>query len=633
MKTELEAKVTQFFTNTAQSSLELRQGQIEMAQEAAQAIALHRSLAVEAEVGIGKTFAYLVPALMQYRNEHRQIVIATSTIALQEQLYKDAKAALRMLNIEVPILLAKGMKHYACMKRIHLARRQHPKDLSIRQLWDAVQAGKQDRAQIGYGLSDAEWEKICIRAFGSQHCEKCEFTSRCTYFRLRSQMKNSHNIIICNHHMLVSHLLHQQEGHGIFHSGLRTLIVDEAHHLEATFRDAVTISYDQGEIIRTIKRCQNGVKWRDVMIANAVDDTVQLFRLFKDQIAVQKEAISDDRSSYYLSVTPAVRQLLGRIKHFLPEIQIEHELTSLYQFLRKAYHNDKNSVIWLSQDDGVRLCICKKEIRRDIRSLLYQAGRTTILTSATITGTSIGTPWEQYEYFLDSIGFPNTGMVAEPKRSPFDYDRNTMLYCPEHLPFPKHEDMESYRECAVSEILRLLEITHGKALILFTAKSDMIYVYKKLSNMGLPYKILMQSSGASQAYPLDKFKNDVNSVILGTGAYWEGISIEGASLSQVIIFKLPFPSPDPIMDYKMSLTEHPIQEVAVPEMLIRLRQGVGRLIRSATDCGIVSILDPRAAKAYPKNIREALPMKRVTGNIQEIAEFWEKLDTKGMDRS
>ena len=104
-------------------------------------------------------------------------------------------------------------------------------------------------------------------------------------------------------------------------------------------------------------------------------------------------------------------------------------------------------------------------------------------------------------------------------------------------------------------------------------------------------------------------------------------------MSQVIIFKLPFPSPDPIMDYKMSLTEHSIQEVAVPEMLIRLRQGVGRLIRSATDCGIVSILDPRAAKAYPKNIREALPMKRVTGNTLEIAEFWEKLNTKGMGRS
>ncbi len=115
---------------------------------------------------------------------------------------------------------------------------------------------------------------------------------------------------------------------------------------------------------------------------------------------------------------------------------------------------------------------------------------------------------------------------------------------------------------------------------------------------------MLQNKGSSQEYQLDKFRSDISSVLLGTGTYWEGINVKGESLSQVIIFKLPFPCPDPITDYKMSLTDRPIQEVAVPEMLIRLWQGVGRLIRSETDCGIVSILDSRASNGYRKGIQD-----------------------------
>lgn len=157
----------------------------------------------------------------------------------------------------------------------------------------------------------------------------------------------------------------------------------------------------------------------------------------------------------------------------------------------------------------------------------------------------------------------------------------------------------------------------------------MEYVYKKLSNMHLPYKIIMQGSGSSQEYLLDKFRNDTNSVLLGTGTFWEGINIEGESLSQVIIFKLPFPVPDPIIDYKMSLVDDPISEVAVPEMIIMLKQGAGRLIRCAADKGIVSILDPRVSmesKAqYKDKALEALPERNRTESISELQEFWNSM--------
>lgn len=254
-----------------------------------------------------------------------------------------------------------------------------------------------------------------------------------------------------------------------------------------------------------------------------------------------------------------------------------------------------------------------------------------ILTSATISDKHRGTPYERCGYYLDSIGFPASGRVSEPKRSPFDYDKNTIMYCSTVLPYPSKK--EEYRKASIAEIVKLLEITNSKTLILFTSKTDMEYVHKRLSNMHLPYKILIQHSSSSQEHVLEKFRKDINSVILGVGTFWEGISIEGESLSQVIIYKLPFPVPDPIIDYKMSVTDDPINDVAVPEMIIKLKQGTGRLIRSASDKGIVSILDPRVSskiRARYRNIAlNSLPVKNRTEDIGKIWYFWNNL-TEGI---
>ena len=148
--------------------------------------------------------------------------------------------------------------------------------------------------------------------------------------------------------------------------------------------------------------------------------------------------------------------------------------------------------------------------------------------------------------------------------------------------------------------------------------------------MNLSYKVLIQSKNSSQAYQLKRFKNDVNSVILGSGIYWEGINIEGESLSQVIIYKLPFPYPDPIISCKMVKTNDPLMEIAVPEMIIKLRQGMGRLIRSESDKGIVSILDPRLSSEsksrYKKTVFDSIPIKNKTENMAVISDFWRKIN-------
>ena len=144
------------------------------------------------------------------------------------------------------------------------------------------------------------------------------------------------------------------------------------------------------------------------------------------------------------------------------------------------------------------------------------------------------------------------------------------------------------------------------------------------------WKTCRQSPVSSQEHQLERFRTDINSVILGTGIYWEGINVEGDALSQVIIYRLPFPVPDPILKYKMSLAENPIKDVIVPEMLIKLRQGTGRLIRSDTDTGIISILDPRArSKRYSVIIRDALPFKNIAENIEDAQRFWGRLHSEG----
>jgi len=210
------------------------------------------------------------------------------------------------------------------------------------------------------------------------------------------------------------------------------------------------------------------------------------------------------------------------------------------------------------------------------------------MTSATLSSDGV----DNYDYFIANVNLPvDETLICDSKKSPFDYDSQAMIYYTEDIPHPTKE-REAFIEAGVEEIVKLLNITNGKAMILFTAKRDMLEVYKILRER-VSYKILMQSSKSSQNDVIKEFKTDVNSVLLGTGSFWEGISIEGRALSNLIIFRLPFPVPEPIIDYKRSISKDGLMEVSVPEMIIKLKQGIGRLIRNENDFGIVSIIDSR----------------------------------------
>ena len=352
------------------------------------------------------------------------------------------------------------------------------------------------------------------------------------------------------------------------------------------------------------------------------------FNFLKNDISQQQAAADADMKTFYYRPSTEIKKLVLKLRSNMKEIEMRtnRRLHSL-QTLRDSENNA--NLVWLSNEHGVRINVCRKDIRRDIGRLLFSSSRSTILTSATLTSQNSGTLKDRYSYFMDSLGCPDDICISEPKKSPYNYDEHSMMYVSNKLPCPKRYNRNRYRQEAIAEIVRLLKITHGKTLILFTAKDDRDYVFGQLTSAGLPYKIMIQSSDSSQEQRLENFRKNVDSVILGTGTYWEGINVEGESLSQVIIFKLPFPVPEPIMEYKMSKAECPLLEVAVPEMVIKLKQGAGRLIRSAGDKGIVSILDPRASSriktAYREDALSSLPENNTTENITELKRFWRKI--------
>jgi ATP-dependent DNA helicase DinG len=239
---------------------------------------------------------------------------------------------------------------------------------------------------------------------------------------------------------------------------------------------------------------------------------------------------------------------------------------------------------------------------------------------------------EQYAYLTQSLGYK--GDYMERQASPFDYDNHTMLYIAKDIPYYNHQNKVAYLEAAYKEMLRLCNLTDGRTLVLFSAKEDMKYIHNKLKSEKLAWAVHVQREGSSQDGVIAEFRGS-KGILLSTGVFWEGVNIEGSDLSQLIIFRLPFPVPsDPVYEYKASLAKDPLNDVFVPDMLLRLRQGTGRLIRSETDLGVLSILDSRLSAAAKKDYRHkvlgSLPFNKVTEDFKVLEKF---VKEKGIRRN
>ena len=660
---EVSSDVSRFFEDDAPSKYgyEEREGQLNMAFYILDAIKDNKHIAVEAGVGIGKSFAYLVPLLIYNKKTNNPVIVATSTITLQEQLYADAKRLMELLNIKTDVILAKGQGHYICQQRAEEFFEKNSSEMT-ELIKASISEGCQDRRSFAENIPNILWEKINISRFNKGKCARCAYRDTCQYFIIRENLKYTNGLILCNQDLLTAHLLAIRDGHdGIMNFFISLTVIDEAHNLEGKVRSITTVRYSQSDIKNVIKSAKNTISAEDRRRVdsdcNATNNAIdKLYSNLHKQIKQQIEKSNTNMKyteRYFFKDIDGAYDLLKSAAENLDNLfdliqtietmntdrygvrdtnqQAVDDLEKIAQNFFELNNSFDEKLVWLEKNNKyVELLFCPKNTDKVVSRLYFEGFSRTILTSATLTNSANGSIEEQYSYFAKNIGFPTgtNGVLAEPQPSPYPYDKHTLIYFCDDLPHPTTEHEEFIRK-GVNRLIQILDISHGKALVLFTAKSDMEEVYSALKTKELPYTILMQQKGSSQEHVLEKFRNDTNSVLLGTGAFWEGISIEGKTLSHLVIFRLPFPVPDPIIEYKCSIAKNSLMEVHVPDMIIKLKQGIGRLIRNFTDKGLVSIIDSRlrdnSSSPYINIVWDSLPIKNRTSNISTAKHFYDNL--------
>ena len=672
-----EGMTWDFFNNTAiDCGYNFREGQYDMAEGLIEAIKKKHHIAVEAGVGIGKSFGYLVPALAFHKEAHKPVIIATSTIALQEQLASDLLNLMEMMDAYEPFIVAKGQSNYLCIKRAKQYIDKWGDTRSSILVRNGMEQGFFDKKEFAADLPDRDWECVNVKEYKTKKCAICEHAPQCWYHQMRQELPDA-GIVICNQDLLTYHLNNAQlYGSRLLNTGSALIIIDEAHNLETKLRSVNTEKILARGLKELAEKAElsaprdehSTVSEELFSVYEAVDD---LFTNVRAQVIGQNR---DELKNLVNAMKAAGRRFTGNDlvgmleadKFFFDDIGGGYDLLrtmikavdSLVKYHSEAYEfrttqmeelaktRDKlivlmsglrKYILWSEKTrEGLALYYCPKDIATIGQRLFFNESNLTVLTSATMTGIESGSNSERYGYCLNGIGFPaeglkmktapRTGELVTPIPSPFNYDEHAMIYYTDDMPHPTKEH-EAFLEAGIQRLKQILDISEGRALVLFTSKSDMRRVGKALKMMDSPYKVLTQASGSSQKEVLEAFRKDEHAVLLGTGAYWEGISVEGDTLSNVVIFRLPFSVPDPITTAKEESKKDPLMEVRVPEMIIKLKQGVGRLIRNEDDRGIISIIDSRLSDAstvpYKNQVWDALPIKNRTSDLAEIRRFYE----------
>lgn len=620
-----------------------RLGQQDMSLDIADAYVHSRNAMIEAGVGIGKSFAYLIPGLLINQISRQPVIIATSSIQLSEQIHKDLRfIGSRLGFTSVRSVVGKGMGQYACRYRAAELFKPDAAASPLSALAERiVNYGIDERADIEGGVSDVVWSGVCVN---DCKFEQCHYRSTCSFYEMRAKINagpGDMDFIIVNQDLLIRDLIKKKEGtKGLIAERPALIVIDEAHNLEAKVRDARTLEFtfrgtcrileDALQILfrqsadkelmaqyKFVKRCAGDI-FRQVeadLLHTAKQDNDRIKVSEITGVPLQRGIQVLREFSLSLSVLTSRRE--REIDNAFDSI---NGLIDLFAVLAGA---EDSYLIWASHTRGEStVSICPKGISQFLKHSLFNGKTSVVLTSATLCQTG-DTLEEQYAYLTESLGY--RGDYMERQASPFDYDNHTLMYIARNVPYYNHNNREAYLEAAYKEMLRLCNLTDGRTLVLFSAKEDMKYIHQKLSAEKLNWALHVQREGSSQDGVIAEFRAS-KGVLLSTGVFWEGVNIAGSDLSQLIVVRLPFPVPaDPVYEYKASLAENPLKDVFVPDMLLRLRQGTGRLIRSETDLGVLSILDSRlsagAHKDYRDKVLGALPFKQVTEDFRVLEKF------------
>lgn len=631
-----------------------RVGQQDMSLDIADAYIKGHNAMIEAGVGIGKSFAYLIPSLLINQISRQPIIIATSSIQLSEQIHKDLRVIGSRLGFTtVRSVVGKGMGQYACRHRAADLFKLDQSNSPLSALAQRVLNYEIDeRADIKEGISDAQWSNVCVN---DCKFEQCHYKSTCMFYDMRAKINakpGDIDFIIVNQDLLIRDLMKKKEGtKGIITERPALIVIDEAHNLESKVRDARTLEFTLRRSSRMLDDAlqilfkQSGdkslfsqsklIKSCIQRIFRQVDHDLQ-HTAKQDNDRIKVSDMTDlplSRASRHLKdLKLSLSVLTSRNEREIDDVL--EAINGLIDLLNVLTGAENNYLVWASNTlREATISICPKDISQFLKYTLFNKKTSVILTSATLCQGG-DTLEEQYAYMTQSLGY--TGEYMERQPSTFDYDSHAMMYISSNVPHYHYEKRELYLEAAYKELVKLCNLTQGRTLVLFSAKEDMRMIHTKLLSRReeLPWALHVQKEGSSQDSVIADFRS-TKGVLLSTGVFWEGVNIEGSDLSQVIIFRLPFPVPsDPIYEHKAALADDALREVFVPDMLLRLRQGTGRLIRSESDLGVLSILDSRlsspANKDYRNKVLETLPFKKVTEDFKVLERF---VQEKGIKRA
>ena len=608
------------------SNYEVREQQIEMAKAVERALAEQRHVIAEAGTGTGKSFGYLVPSIYHVLAEGgRRVVVSTGTIALQGQLInKDIPFLQRSLGIDFKAKLAKGKSNYLCQLRyyVELPWLALGNEDALKQIIEwAGQTETGDKADLPFEPGPT-WNKICV----DDGCtgRKCRYVGNCFYKKAQIGLVDA-QIIVTNHHLffLDLSLRHQTSDAVSILPDYSAVVLDEAHHAESVAREALSTQVSSMRLpllLAELRKSAGADRFAidDARAANtAFFDTVAagvskdrfVFRPDEEQKGLGhdlQDTVKDVGNSFDASkASDRELKLLEQFNKFRAELG----LILSGRRLDVCYWAE----VFRGPRSRVNLHATPIDVSPLLREMLFSGVDTVVLTSATLSTAG------SFSYLKQSIGLDEC--LELQTNSPFDFYNQCLLYLPTGLPDPKAAD---FHEQIVPFVEDLLLAVDGRAFVLFTSYAGLNQVYDRLSGR-LRWNILRQGDKSKQTI-LDEFRA-TNSVLFATSSFWEGVDVQGEALSCVAIVKLPFSVPDdPITEAKVKAIEaaggKPFFDHSLPEAILKLKQGFGRLIRTHSDRGIVAILDPRVkSKSYGRRFLLSLPRCREISSLENVDLF------------
>jgi ATP-dependent DNA helicase DinG len=617
------------------SGYEHRPGQLAMAHAVNDAFRNHQHAIVEAGTGTGKTLAYLLPAICS----GRRVVISTATKSLQEQLYqKDVPFLQKHFAPNLKVAVMKGRSNFLCLAKM-AALADQPMLQGLEEV-DAFQQIREwsrltetgDRAELTFLPDDSElWSRMDARR---ETCtgRKCPQFQQCFLTAMQNRAKEA-DIIIVNHHLFFADLALRQDDFGSILPEYSAVVFDEAHEMEDVASDYFgqqisnyrfeELARDGDQAMRLAHNATPSLLRRTQRIREKSRTFFDAFPPREGRFPFtrqEREAFLEQNREAYDALHLALKGLETELAA-LPQkpedlLRIARRSFEIRQELAFLFESDQhNFVYWFERrNKGVFLAATPIDVSQILRQRLFEAFDTVILTSATLTVAG------RFEFIRQRMGLDQAQECSVPPE--FDYQEQALLYLPRSMPDVRDA---GFGGKAADEIVTLLKLSQGRAFCLFTSYTQMNDLFERLRKR-LDFPLLLQGT-APRSVLLERFKNTPNAVLFATASFWQGVDVPGEQLCCVIVDRLPFAVPsDPVVAARVRALQeqgrNPFTEFQVPEAVLALKQGFGRLIRTKTDRGVLALLDTRIQRMpYGKIFLESLPRYRRTHDLRAVERF------------